>query len=123
MFNWLKNLVLRNLLRTATEDEFLRYDEKTKKLMIGNDVLPDADARMLINEAETIQQMYLYKLLRKELTYILNQKIFEESSDFNNVWFGKGGLYFLDIYHNKILNLSKLEPSYGKNEETKRSEI
>ena len=117
MFNWFKNLALRYLLRTVKEDEFLRYDEKTEKLMAGKEVLPDADVRMVISEAETLKNMYLYRLLKNELTNVLNQKIFDEANDFDNIWFHKGGLYFLDILHKKINNLSELEYPIENKEE------
>lgn len=120
MRNWLKNLALRYLLRTVKEDEFLRYDEKTKKLMVGKDVLPDADARMIISEAETLKNMYLYRLLKNELTNILNQKIFDEANDFDNIWFHKGGLYFLDIYDKKVVNLSEMEYPIEEKKEAKK---
>lgn len=107
MRKYLKNLILQKLLRMITEDDFLKY--KDNQLFIGNKPLPVSDMRMLINEAETIQNMYLYKLLQNELAHIINSKIFLESQNFDDVWFGKGGLWILDIIKNKVANISKLE--------------
>ena len=58
-------------------------------------------------EAEYITNSVTFKLVMDDMQYLANQTMFEKSSSFDDMLFGKAMLYVTDILIKKFHNLAK----------------
>ncbi|MFP5263738.1 MAG: hypothetical protein ACLGJB_17800 [Blastocatellia bacterium] len=103
----LQNYILKDLFCAVTEDEILR--QENGKFYIGRHELPAMDVDNLIEEAKAIKAMYLPKLLFSELKYLSNRRVFEQSKDYLDTYFGKAMLYCIDLIEKKLTKLAAME--------------
>jgi hypothetical protein len=104
---WLLNKSLKMLYNTVSEDDILRM--RGTKLYIGDKMLTDGDRRSIKSGAVSIQSLETWKLLVKEMKYMSNKQMYENSSTVDDMIFGKAMLYTIDMMEKKIRNLSKLK--------------
>ena len=102
------NFIAKNFFKLVTEDEFLRYEEKTGRVFNRNIPLTQAQIDGIIHEAKSIQENQLFQYMVKEMTFLANKKMFFDSTSENDIVAGKMILWTLDVMTRKIDNIRKL---------------
>ena len=97
--------VTQKLLKAVTEDELLRVDERGTMICRGEEV-PREMREQLAKEAYFIRSSATYKLLKKDMQFVAQQRMFDKSENFDDMLFGKAQLYVLDILDRKLKNLA-----------------
>jgi len=100
------NWVVRNLLKSITEEEVLRPDKKGGIIYRGRTLSKEMRDR-LQDEAEMLENSYTLKFILEDMEYLANKTMFEKSSKFDDLLFGKAMLYTIDVLKKKIHNLAK----------------
>jgi len=98
--------LVKKLLKGITVDELLRTGPNGSIICQGR-ILSKEDVDSIQQEAEYINNSVVMKLLLKDMKYLANQTMFEKSSSYDDMMFGKAMLYVIDILEKKISNLSK----------------
>lgn len=100
------HFVVKHLLKTITEEDVLR-PAANGGIMVRGKVISREQQEQLEAEAEYIKNSVTMKLLLKDMEYLAHQTMFEKSSSFDDMLFGKAMLYVIDILKKKIHNLAK----------------
>ena len=98
--------ILHDVYKTITEKDVLRIEGKT--WYIGDKILPDAERDAIVADANAISSTFLYPLLMREMRVAAQKKMFETSTSWDEMLFGKACLYIVDIIEKKIDTLTKL---------------
>lgn len=110
MKRWLKrkliNILVRKLFKFVTVDEILL--QKKDGFYVGERKIEQKFMKELKGQANILLDMEVYQLVRKELTYVADKRMFEASADYDDMMFGKAMLYCLDLIHQKFTKLSGL---------------
>lgn len=99
-------LVTKHLLNTITEDDVLRTTKNGGILCKGKPLSREMLDQMQ-NEAEYIKNSITFKLLMDDMRYLANQTMYERSSSFEDMRFGKAMLYLIDVLYKKINKLAE----------------
>lgn len=100
--NWL----IKDLYNTIDKDDILRVE---KGVVYYKGKALDKDGIQILREnAETFKNSKIWRLLRNQVKYEANKKMFNESRVPADILFGKATLYALAIIEDKIKELSKL---------------
>jgi hypothetical protein len=100
------NWVVKNLLKSITEEDVLRPDKKGGIIYRGRTLSKEMCDR-LQDEAEMLENSYTLKFILEDMEYLANKTMFEKSSKFDDLLFGKAMLYTIDVLKKKIHNLAK----------------
>jgi len=100
------NYLLKHLFNAITEEEILKHNGK--KFIVGGKELPEADYRDITSGARAMKEMYVWKMLSKEMKWNANKDIYQKSQTIDDVLFGKAVLYTLDVMEKKLDKLSQL---------------
>jgi hypothetical protein len=76
-------------------------------LYINGNQLSSTEIQNLRAEAKLIKGLEIWKLLTKQAKASANQRMFEQSSDWEGMFFGKACLYIVNIQEEIIENLTK----------------
>jgi hypothetical protein len=98
--------ITKDLLNTITEDDVLRSDGK-RGIICKDQVISREMQDQIQVEAEYIKQSIVFKLVLDDMRFLANQTMFEKSTKFDDVMFGKAQLYVIDILKKKVENLAK----------------
>ena len=104
--NYLIHFIVRNLLKSITEEELLRVNKNGKIICRGRVITREMQDQIQV-EAEYIKNSITFKLVTDDMKYLANQTMFEKSSKFDDMVFGKAMLYVIDVLIKKIHNLAK----------------
>ena len=104
---WVLNKLLKHLFCTVTEEEVLRL--KNGKFYVEGIEQTNKDISMLKSGASTIQDLYVWEILIKDMKYLANKQMYEKSKTIDDMIAGKFMLYTIDILEKKIDNLIKIE--------------
>jgi len=96
----------KHLLRSITTDDILRRGEDGTIRARGRKLSKEM-VDQLQNEAEYINNSITFTLLMDDMEYLAHQTMFQKSSSFDDMLFGKAMLYNIDILKKKIKNLAK----------------
>lgn len=107
------NYLLKHLLNTATEDDFLQIKyldiKKTKSIIIkGGKEISEDEKQNYVSEARTIIKLRLFKDIMESMKWTANERIFNNSQKDADIVYGKAMLYTLDVLQKKLDNLSSL---------------
>ena len=98
--------ITKDLLNTITEEDILRSDGKRGIICKGRTVSREMQDQIQV-EAEYIKQSITFKLVLDDMRHLANQTMYEKSTKFDDLLFGKAQLYVIDILKKKIDNLAK----------------
>lgn len=107
MKHWILNKLLKYLFNAVTEDDILVY--RAGQLWKGKKPLSGIEVEELVSGAQTLQTMKVWQQMIKELQWVANNKIYNESVTTADLTFPKAMLYTLDVLQKKITNLSQLK--------------
>ena len=99
--------ILHDVYKTITEKDVLRIEGKN--WYIGDKILPNAERNAIVADARAIASTFLYPLLMREMRVLAQKRMFETSSTWDEMLFGKACLYIIDILERKIETLTKIE--------------
>lgn len=111
MKRWLKkkfiHLLVRHLFKFVTIDDILTQ-KRDGFWYVGDKKIEKKFIQELKGQAKIIIEMEAYQLVRKELMYIADKRMFDASVNYDDMMFGKAMLYCLDIIHQKFTKLSSM---------------
>ena len=100
------HFITKHLLNTITEEDVLRRNGTRGIICKGQLLSKEAEDQIQV-EAEYIKNSIVFKLVLDDMRYLANQTMYEKSTSFDDVLFGKAQLYVIDILKKKIDNLAK----------------
>lgn len=98
--------ITRKLLVTITEYDILVT--RNGKLYLEGEELSKEQQDVLASESRILAQSRPLNLILREMKYLSNKQMFENSKTTDDMIFGKAMLYTIDIIEKKINSLSKL---------------
>jgi len=101
------NYILKHLFNTVIADDILVYNPNDKTFQVAGKTLPAGDKQDIISGARSIKNMYVWKMINKDMKYQANKLIYEKSKNVDDILFGKAMLYTLDVVDRKLENLSE----------------
>jgi len=99
LINWL----VKDLYNGVTIDEVL-WADKGRYYIGWHQVTPDEMAKYQI-EAVMITDAPLWKTLTKNLKYLANKRMYEQSKAYEDMYFGKAMLYVIDVMEKTMISL------------------
>lgn len=110
MKNWIRrkliNLLVGPLFNGVGESDFLHI--KGRNIYIGGMQMNDTQTQELKNAAKVLKQMHLWTLLNTQVKLAANRRMFEKSTSYNDMYFGKAMLYNVDMVEQKVNKLSQM---------------
>lgn len=101
-----KNFIFSHLYNGVTEDEFLTFKGGTY-YFYGKKM--DKNKMLIIKEqADILKKSELLGMIFKEMNFLSNKKMFDESKTPEDLLAGKMLLYNIEVLSKKILKLSEL---------------
>ncbi len=104
---WIAKWLLKNLFNAIQEEELLQY--ANGKFYVGGREMSKRALGSVPAQAKNIAQSQLWDYLVKDIQYIANDRMYNKSTNIDDLIFGKAMLYNLDIINNKLNNLSKIK--------------
>lgn len=95
---------VKKLFNTIGPDDILRANERGEWIFMGKPLTP-ADVLSLKEEAKLMRGMKLWRVLKMDIRYQLNKKMFEESRITEDLLWGKLITYHDDIIRTRLQNL------------------
>lgn len=99
-------LCVKRLFNTIGENDIIRVHDSGHWIHAGKPLRIE-EVKMLQAEAEAFQKMHLYKVLKNELRYWSNRKMFIDSVDVGDIVAGKLLVYYIDIVETRIKRMSE----------------
>lgn len=99
------NFISRHLFKMVTEKDFIKFEEKTGRLFIGNHPLSVSEVESISKSAKDLKQNDVYILIMRELWAIGEKKIFFEAGSEH----GRSILWTLDLIIKKAESLARLK--------------
>ena len=108
--NWLRrkwiNFLCKNLFNAVSDKDFLHIVGRS--VYIGNKKLNDTQVQELTNGSRTLVKMEVFNVLLNQAKIAARRKMFEKSTSYNDMYFGKAMLYNIDIVEQKVKKLSQM---------------
>lgn len=101
--NWL----VHDLFNAIDERDILVVDAK-KGILYKGGRLKGEEIETLIRGAETLSDMLVWKMLRDEVKYQANQRMYFKSNTTDDILFGKAALWTLLVMEEKLNQLRSL---------------
>ena len=79
------------------------------RLMIGKDVVPQAEAFNLVKELRLLQQLPSFRRVLESIKGSANEMMFMKSKVVEDIVFSKAMLYTVDVLEKLIANISRIE--------------
>jgi hypothetical protein len=95
----------KKLFNTIGADDILRVDPETKLWVFQGKTLSEADMINLREEAKILRSMKLWRVLKMDIRYQLNRKMFEESRITMDLVWGKLILWLDDVIRTRLQTL------------------
>lgn len=83
--------LVKKLLKAITVEEILQYTDQ--QWIVENRSLSRDELMMLQEDADRLLSSSLWKYMQKELTWLANQRMFDQSKNNDDIVFGKAMLY------------------------------
>jgi len=101
------NYLVKHLFKGLTEDEIFKV--VGKKLYIGEEEATEETARMYKQKAQEIYNSIVWKDIVKKIQYESNKLMFEKSKTTEDLFFGKGMLYNLELVNGYLKRLADIK--------------
>lgn len=99
--------VFKHLFNGVTEDDILQY--KGGMFVYRNTPLSEKQVSGIIEQAKTIQEISLFKMLMEEMKFVANERLYHQSTSVDDMLSAKSVLWTIDILEKKIDNLAKIK--------------
>src|SRR5688572_27075151 len=96
----LANWLLKHLFNAITEHDVLRFNGT--HLILRGRQLTQAEVQDLRSQADVINQLAIWQLLKNEAQHAANQMLFQKSKTAEDLIFGKAVLYVVDLLDKKV---------------------
>ena len=103
----LHRYAFRYLFNYIVEEDILRTKDGVE-YFLNSKKLSEEQLREIRRGAKVLKKSLVLKLLFKEIRFIAQKRMFEESGNETDLLFGKGMLYNIDVIEKKINTLSNL---------------
>lgn len=104
-----KHIVLteavKDLFNTISADDILRF-EKDGSIKFEDKTLPSVYKKDLQEQAKLLPNLMLWRIIKKDIQYQLNKKMFQESKITEDLLWGKLILWLYDCMETRIKQLS-----------------
>lgn len=110
--NEILTLRVKELFNTISSDDVLRQDGQD--WLFGDKVLNKGEIKLLIGEANILLGMKLWKVLKYDIKYHANFRMYMKSESEIDWLAGKLCLYLLDIIKTRLNSLSKESGRFNK---------
>lgn len=113
MFQRIKDKIRERILTIKVKDLFNTIDENDILKKVGTEwtvagrPIDKEVYKMIVAEAEIFMKSKLWKVLKKDIQYRANEKMFEKSTNIMDLTMGKMWLYTLDTIETKLKSLTK----------------
>lgn len=104
---WLIRYLTKNLLKAPIIDEIIVIDETTKIVRFVNKKLTEEEKLALKEQAEHLQNSYLWKLMQNEIAFMVEVIGHRKAKSFDDLNFSRAMLYNLEL-QNKLIEKIKL---------------
>ena len=106
------NEAVADLFYSVTIDDL--FSDKTGKWMFMGNELKDHEVRKIVLEASNLKNSYLWKVLKTEMRYQANLKMFDEARNDYDLIAGKQILFNLDVIQTSLNKYSEVNKSFKK---------
>lgn len=96
---------VKQLFNTIDVEDILR--EENGVWFVEDKPLNEGEKKLLIAEAQTFLKSRLWRVLKTDVKYQANKRMFEESKDNFDMVMGKSWLYVLDCIKTRLESLGK----------------
>ena len=100
-------LKIEDLYNTIGKDDIL--EKRGIGWWVGEKEITDQEMKQIIAEAEIFIKSKLWKVLRTDIRYQANMKMFDESRDITDLTMGKSWLWILDCIQSRLKELSQIK--------------
>jgi len=113
MFQRLKDYIRERILTIQVKDLYNTIDEDDILKRVGTDwtvagkPVSEQYFKRIVSEAELLKKSELWRVLKADIRYRANKRMFEESTSTMDLTMGKMWLYTLDTIDTKLNNLTK----------------
>lgn len=98
--------ITKNLLKAVSRDEIMV--KSGKDYLVGRHKLSPDEIMTLKEEAISLEESYLWQLIKGEVGWSANQQMFDKARTPEDIVFGKAVLYALDLIENYINRIKNL---------------
>ena len=102
ILNWL----ISHLFNGVTEQDVIQV--VGKNMYYKNTLLTPQQRHGIIEEAKAIKSLAIWNILLDEIKHASNKKLYLNSTTTDDMFFGKAGLWIVDILEKKIDTLSNM---------------
>lgn len=106
-------LAVKKLYNTINEDDILQLDEKGNWIFQGK-ILDKGSQQLLSAEAAQFLDSKLWKILKADIQYLSNKKMFLQSTSEMDLIAGKLWQYTLDTFKTRLKSMKKGSPIFNK---------
>ncbi len=106
----LLNLLMKEYFYAVNEEDLLAIRKGTKlsQIVLGGEPLPEMQTANLVGDARYFLASSLYPALKKSIRYLQAKAMYENSKVDADLVFGKGGMWWEDIFDRTITEISKI---------------
>jgi len=116
MKHWLRkqfiNWLVKDIFHGIQKEDVLQV--KNGRIYVAGEILTDAQANKLEKDAETIQNMYLWELLTKDMEYHSFNNGWRKAKTEEDMIVGKMSLYYISEMNNKLRDIASGWYTTGK---------
>ena len=102
-----KNFILKEYLGAIVLDDILTIDKNKNKVFLNGLEVADNHLGRLIEEARTLKTYNIWSIIQNTLADNARKKMFEKSTSFEDMFWGKTMLYNLDVIQKIVDQLSQ----------------
>lgn len=111
--NTILTLAVKKLFNTISADDILKPDE-SGQWIFGTKVLSEAQVNALVIEAAQLESTLLYKVLKADILYQINKKMYLLAENEMHVITSKFWLYTFDTIKTRITSLAARSALYSR---------
>lgn len=106
-------LAVKHNFNTIGKDDILK-ENKSGNWMCEGKILNEGQKKQIIAEAKTLNEMLLWDLLQKDISFQANRQMFLNAKNETEMTAGKLWLYTLDAIRTRLKSIAKGSGSFNK---------
>lgn len=110
--NQILTLAVKKLFNTIDADDILKAGAPGQWIFEGK-ILSKAQVQMLIAEAAQLEQTLLWKVLKKDILYQANRKMYLHAENDLHVVTAKFWLYTFDAFRTRMKSIAEASPTFN----------
>ncbi len=76
---------------------------------VGDKEVPHEEMKQIVAEAQLLKKTKLWRVLKTDIRYQANEKMFDKAKDLGDITMGKSWLWILDCIQTRITELTKIK--------------